>query len=135
MNDFTFSVPQNIMVGRGSLAKLPEAARQLGGSHAFIISGPHLTKMGLVDKVSDSLAAAGFAVDAFTETEGNPSTDTVEKAAAAYKASGADFIVAFGGGSPMDVAKAVGVVAKYGGRIEEYEGAHKVPDEISMIPS
>ena len=53
MNDFTFSVPQNIMVGRGSLAKLPEAARQLGGSHAFIISGPHLTKMGLVDKVSD----------------------------------------------------------------------------------
>lgn len=77
--------------------------------------------MGLVGKVSDSLKAAGFAVDAFTETEGNPSTDTVEKAAAAYKASGADFIVAFGGGSPMDVAKAVGVVAKYGGRIEEYE--------------
>ena len=106
MNDFTFSVPQNIMVGRGSLAKLPEAARQLGGSHAFIISGPHLTKMGLVGKVSDSLKAAGFAVDAFTETEGNPSTDTVEKAAAAYKASGADFIVAFGGGSPMDAAKA-----------------------------
>lgn len=130
MNDFTFSVPQNIMVGRGSLAKLPEAARQLGGSHAFIISGPHLTKMGLVGKVSDSLAAAGFAVDAFTETEGNPSTDTVEKAAAAYKASGADFIVAIGGGSPMDVAKAVGVVAKYGGRIEEYEGAHKVPGKI-----
>lgn len=130
MNDFSFSVPQNIMVGRGSLAKLPEAARQLGGSHAFIISGPHLTKMGLVGKVSDSLAAAGFAVDAFTETEGNPSTDTVEKAAAAYKASGADFIVAFGGGSPMDVAKAVGVVAKYGGRIEEYEGAHKVPGKI-----
>ena len=130
MNDFTFSVPQNIMVGRGSLAKLPEAARQLGGSHAFIISGPHLTKMGLVGKVSDSLAAAGFAVDAFTETEGNPSTDTVEKASAAYKASGADFIVAFGGGSPMDVAKAVGVVAKYGGRIEEYEGAHKVPGKI-----
>ena len=130
MNDFTFSVPQNIMVGRGSLAKLPEAAKQLGGSHAFIISGPHLTKMGLVGKVSDSLKAAGFAVDAFTETEGNPSTDTVEKAAAAYKASGADFIVAFGGGSPMDVAKAVGVVAKYGGRIEEYEGAHKVPGKI-----
>ena len=101
MNDFTFSVPQNIMVGRGSLAKLPEAAKQLGGSHAFIISGPHLTKMGLVGKVSDSLAAAGFAVDAFTETEGNPSTDTVEKAAAAYKASGADFIVAFGGGVPL----------------------------------
>lgn len=53
-----------------------------------------------------------------------------EDAAAAYKASGADFIVAFGGGSPMDVAKTVGVVVKYGGKIEEYEGAHKVPGKI-----
>lgn len=130
MNDFNFSVPQNIIVGRGSLAKLPEKAKKLGTSHAFIIFGPHLTKMGLVAKVADSLTAAGFAVDAFTETEGNPSTDTVEKAAAAYKASGADFIVAFGGGSPMDVAKTVGVVVKYGGKIEEYEGAHKVPGKI-----
>lgn len=91
MNDFSFSVPQNIMVGRGSLAKLPEAAKQLGGSHAFIISGPHLTKMGLVGKVSDSLKAAGFAVDAFTETEGNPSTDTVEKAAAGLQGVGRGF--------------------------------------------
>ena len=127
MNDFTFSVPQNIMVGRGSLAKLPEAARQLGGSHAFIISGPHLTKMGLVDKVSDSLAAAGFAVDAFTETEGNPSTDTVEKAAAAYKASGADFIVAFGGGSPMDTAKAAAArIVRPNRTVEQMTGLFKV---------
>ena len=44
-----------------------------------------------------------------------------------YKDSSADFIVALGGGSPMDVAKAVGVTAKYGGSIIEYEGAHKVP--------
>ena len=48
----------------------------------------------------------------------------------AYKDSGADFIVALGGGSPMDVAKAVGVTAKYGGSITEYEGAHKVPGKI-----
>ena len=48
----------------------------------------------------------------------------------AILASGADFIVALGGGSPMDVAKAVGVVAKYGGSITEYEGADKVPGDI-----
>ena len=98
MNDFSFSVPQNIMVGRGSLAKLPEAAKQLGGSHAFIISGPHLTKMGLVGKVSDSLKAAGFAVDAFTETEGNPATRAVAEAAGAYKAWWTEFIVDLGSG-------------------------------------
>ena len=130
MNEFSFSVPQNITVGKGSLAKLPEVAKKSGGSHAFLMSGPHLAKMGLVEKAAESLKVAGIAVDTFTEIEGNPSVETVDKATAAFKESGADFIVAFGGGSPMDVAKAVGVTAKYGGSITEYEGAHKVPGSI-----
>ena len=130
MNEFSFSVPQNITVGKGSLAKLPEVAKKLGGSHAFLMSGPHLAKMGLVEKAANSLKSAGIEVDTFTEIEGNPSVETVDKATAAFKETGADFIVAFGGGSPMDVAKAVGVTAKYGGSITEYEGAHKVPGPI-----
>lgn len=130
MNEFSFSVPQNITVGKGSLAKLPEVAKKSGGSHAFLMSGPHLAKMGLVEKAANSLKSAGIEVDTFTEIEGNPSVETVDKATAAFKESGADFIVAFGGGSPMDVAKAVGVTAKYGGSITEYEGAHKVPGPI-----
>ena len=130
MNEFSFSVPQNITVGKGSLAKLPEVAKKSGGSHAFLMSGPHLAKMGLVEKAANSLKSAGIAVDIFTDIEGNPSVETVDKATAAFKEAGADFIVAFGGGSPMDVAKAVGVTAKYGGSITEYEGAHKVPGPI-----
>lgn len=130
MNTFNFSVPQDITVGKGSLAKLPEIAKKLGGSHAFIISGPHLAKMGLVEKAADYLKTVDIKTDAFTEIEANPSVATVEKATEKFKESGADFIVAFGGGSPMDVAKAVGVVAKYGGSITEYEGAHKVPGPI-----
>ena len=130
MNTFNFSVPQDITVGKGSLAKLPEIANKLGGSHAFIISGPHLAKMGLVEKAADYLKTVDIKTDAFTEIEANPSVATVEKATEKFKESGADFIVAFGGGSPMDVAKAVGVVAKYGGSITEYEGAHKVPGPI-----
>ena len=130
MNEFNFSVPQNIIVGRGSMAKLPEVTKKMGRKHAFIISGPHLKKMGLVKKAAESLRAEGILVDDFTDIEGNPSVTTVEAATEAFQASGADFIVAFGGGSPMDVAKAVGVVAKYGGSITEYEGAHKVPGKI-----
>ena len=130
MNTFNFSVPQDITVGKGSLAKLPEIAKKLCGSHAFIISGPHLAKMGLVEKAADYLKTVDIKTDAFTEIEANPSVATVEKATEKFKESGADFIVAFGGGSPMDVAKAVGVVAKYGGSITEYEGAHKVPGSI-----
>ena len=108
MKEFSFSVPQEIIVGKGSLARLSEAAEKLGGKHGN----------------------AGIKVDAYTETEGNPSVETVEKAAAAFCKSGADFIIALGGGSPMDVAKAVGVVARYGGSITEYEGGGRVPGDI-----
>lgn len=130
MHDFSFSIPQDVIVGKGSLSKLPDVASKLGGKHGFIISGPHLNKMGIVKSCEDALVSAGIEVDSYTQTEGNPSVETVEKAAEAFKASKADFIIALGGGSPMDVAKAVGVVAKYGGSITEYEGADKVPGDI-----
>lgn len=130
MKDFTFSVPQDIIFGQGSLSKLPEVMKKMGSSHTFIISGPHLNKMGTVQTVKDILAEAGIACSAFTETEGNPSVETVDKATRAFKESGADSLIALGGGSPMDVAKAVGVLAKYGGSITEYEGGGKVPGDI-----
>ena len=57
METFNFSVPQDITVGKGSLSKLPEIAKKLGGKHALIISGPHLEKMGLVKKAADYLAS------------------------------------------------------------------------------
>ena len=125
MKRFTFSVPQNILFGEGVLKELPGAAGKLGGKHGFIISGPTLNRLGVVGQCEEILTQAGIAVSTFCDTEGNPSVETVERAAEAFRASGADFIVALGGGSPMDVAKAVGVVAKYGGSITEYEGADK----------
>lgn len=130
MQEFSFSIPQDIIVGRGSLSKLPDVARKSGGSHGFIISDPHLNKMGVVKSCADALEHASIKADTYTDTEGNPSVETVDSAAKAFKESGADFIVALGGGSPMDVAKAVGVVAKYGGSVTEYEGGGKVPGNI-----
>lgn len=129
MNSFSFTIPQNIVVGAGSLKRLPELAKNLKKSKAYIISGPHLEKIGMVDKCREALKAAGIESDAFTQTEGNPSTDTVAKAAEGFKSSNADFIVAFGGGSPLDVAKAVAVIASYGGNITDYEGG-KVPGPV-----
>ena len=126
MNSFSFTIPQNIVVGAGSLKRLPELAKNLKKSKAYIISGPHLERIGMVDKCREALKAAGIESDAFTQTEGNPSTDTVAKAANGFKSSKADFIVAFGGGSPLDVAKAVAVIASYGGNITDYEGGGKV---------
>lgn len=130
MKQFSFSVPQDIIVGRGSINRLAEVSKKVGGTHGFLISGPHLNKMGVVKSCAEKLEKEGIRVDVFTETEGNPSVETVDKAKEAFLQSGADFIIALGGGSPMDVAKAVGVVARYGGSITEYEGGGKVPGDI-----
>lgn len=130
MKEFAFTIPQNIKYGVGSLCKLPELAIELGKKKAFIISGPHLNKIGMVEKCQNALKKAGIESASFTETEGNPSTETVAKATEDYLKSDADFIVAFGGGSPLDVAKAVAVIATYGGEIKDYEGGDKVPGPV-----
>ncbi len=130
MRDFSFSVPQDVVFGKGSLNKIPEMVKKLGSRKVFIISGPNLFKMGTVKKITDILDTAEIPYDIFTDVEANPSTKTVSVCTEAFIASGADSIIAFGGGSPMDVAKAVGITAKYGGSISEYEGAHKVPGKI-----
>ena len=126
MDSFSFTIPQNIKFGAGTLDLLPDLAKELGKSKGYIISGPHLNKIGMVAKCRKALKNAGMESECFTETEGNPSTDTVVKATEGFKKSNADFIVAFGGGSPLDVAKAVAVLATYGGNIVDYEGADKV---------
>ncbi len=126
MDSFSFTIPQNIKFGAGTLDLLPDLAKGLGKSKGYIISGPHLNKIGMVAKCRKALKNAGMESECFTETEGNPSTDTVVKATEGFKKSNADFIVAFGGGSPLDVAKAVAVLATYGGNIVDYEGAGKV---------
>lgn len=130
MKDFSFTIPQNIEFGAGSMKRLGTILTEMGVRSVLIISGPHLNKMGVVKQAADIAEAAGISVSSFTETEANPSTETVDKATEVYKRSGSEAIIALGGGSPMDVAKAVGVLAKYGGSITEYEGGGKVPGEI-----
>ena len=130
MDTFSFSIPQNVIFGWGTMEKLPEIAKKNGGSKGYIISGPHLKKMGMVDKCIEALGKNGIPCDSFTDTEGNPSTDTVNKATAGFLESESDFIIALGGGSPLDTAKAVAVLGSYGGEITDYEGVGKVPGEV-----
>ncbi|TYC84054.1 iron-containing alcohol dehydrogenase [Acetobacterium wieringae] len=130
MNQFSFKIPQEIICGVDSIEKLPELLAKQGLKKALVISGPHLNKMGVVAKITAILGQAGLAFDSFTETEANPSVETVDKATEVFLDSKADCIIALGGGSPMDVAKAVGVLARFGGTIGDYEGADKVPGAI-----
>ncbi len=131
---YTFFLPQNITVGAGSIAKIGEVAAKLHSKKAFIITGNSMVRHGVVSHVSDLLFEHSIVSEHFSDIEPNPSVSTVERCTDAFIASKADLIIALGGGSPMDVAKAVAVVAKYGGSITDYEGADKLPgDTIPMI--
>lgn len=133
MKDYTFNVPQDIVFGMGSLKRLPELLEKSGSKKMMIVSGHVLEKIGVVKKIQDMVEAAGIETTAFLDITPNPTVDMVNEATKKYKEFGATSIVALGGGSPMDVAKAVGVLARYGGSITDYEGAHLVPGPIEPI--
>ena len=130
---FQFSVPQNILFGRGSLEKLPEVMEGLGSKRILIISGRHLNKMGVVDRIAKKVAAKGVSCVAYTDVSPNPTVQMVDEAATLYRQSEASSILAIGGGSPMDVAKAVAVIATYGGTISDYEGSDTVPGPVVPV--
>ncbi len=133
MQDFMFSIPQNVVFGKGSLSKLPSIIEKNAPGKILVISDRGLERIGVVKKISDILHKAEIAYECFLDVEPNPSIETVNAATAIYKESGATGILALGGGSPLDVAKAVGVLAAYGGEITQYEGAHLVPGKIVPV--
>ncbi|WP_320045736.1 iron-containing alcohol dehydrogenase [uncultured Ilyobacter sp.] len=133
MKDFNFKIPQNIEFGMGSLNKLPKILKENNSDHVFLISDHGLESIGVVKKVQDIIEAGGVKYTTYLDVVPNPTIDIVNEATALYKECGATSIVALGGGSPLDVSKTVGVLAKYGGKITDYEGMHKVPGPIVPI--
>ena len=130
MKDFSFKIPQIIEFGMGSLKKLPEILKKNELDHVFLISDRGLESIGVVQKIQDIIEAGGIKYTAYLDVRPNPTVDIVNEATASYKECGATSIIALGGGSSMDVAKAVGVLASYGGQITDYEGLDKVPGGI-----
>lgn len=133
MKDFNFMIPQNIEFGVGALKKLPQIMRENDLEHVFLISDHGLESIGLVKKVEDIILEAGLKCTTFLDLQANPTAANVADAVEKYNAAGCSSIIALGGGGPMDVAKSVGVVATYGGKIFDYEGNFKVPGPIVPI--
>jgi alcohol dehydrogenase class IV len=124
---YVFHAPTRVIFGGGSVQATGREMAALGGSSALVVTDPGVVKAGLLDAVLGSLAAADIGTTVFDAVEPNPSIGTVEAAQAAYRSGGCNAIVAVGGGSPMDVAKAVGILVTNGGAITDYEGK---PDAI-----
>ena len=96
--------------GKGAIQEIAGEVKRRGFKKAFVCSGPTIFKHGVTGKVTDVLEKAGCAYEVYTNIKENPTIENVQSGVEAYKASGADFIIAIGGGSPMDTAKAIGII-------------------------
>ncbi len=96
--------------GEGAIQEIPGIIQSKGFQKAFIASDPDLVKFGVTKKVTDLLDANGMAYAVFSDIKPNPTIENVKAGVEAYKASGADYMIAIGGGSSMDTAKAIGII-------------------------
>lgn len=133
MNEFKFTIPQTVKFGVGILSSLPEILKEEGADSVFLVSDHNLEKIGAVKKIVDIVEAAGIQCTCFLDLEANPSVEIVNSAKKKYDECNAKSLIALGGGGPMDVAKAVGILVKYGGDIRSYEGNFKVPGPIEPM--
>ena len=96
--------------GAGAISAIVDEAKNRGFAKALVCSDPDLIKFGVTKKVTDLLDGAALAYEIFSEIKPNPTIENVQAGVAAFKAAGADYIIAIGGGSSMDTAKAVGII-------------------------
>ena len=96
--------------GAGAIGSIPDEIKARGFQKVFVASDPDLIKFGVTKKVTDLLEQAGISYALFSEIKANPTIANVKAGVSAFQACGADCIVAIGGGSSMDTAKAVGII-------------------------
>ena len=96
--------------GKGAIAEIATEVKGRGFKKCFVCSDPDLIKFGITKKVTDVLDGAGIVYEIYSDIKANPTIENVQNGVEAYKKSGADCIVAIGGGSSMDTAKAIGII-------------------------
>ncbi|WP_314966410.1 lactaldehyde reductase [Oribacterium sinus] len=96
--------------GKGAILSVTEEAKRRGFKKAFICSDPDLIKFNVTKKVTDLLDKEGLPYEIYSEIKANPTIENVQGGVAAFKNSGADYIIAIGGGSSMDTSKAIGII-------------------------
>ena len=96
--------------GAGAINSIPDEVKVRAFKKAFVCSDPDLIKFGVTKKVTDVLDKAGLAYEIYSNIKPNPTVENVQTGVEAFKKSGADYIIAIGGGSSMDTSKAIGII-------------------------
>jgi len=129
INNFDFILPTKIRYGRGIVQVLGEELKIVKAKKVMIITDKGLVHAGLVNKITALIKAEDLSYIIYDDIEANPKDYNVEMAAEEGRKQFIDTIVAFGGGSPIDAAKAVSVLIKQGGKVRDYQGKGKIKDD------
>ena len=124
--------PRMLLVAGGAVKQVADVLAKFGLSRPLIVTDPIMVKLGLVRSVLDPLEAAGIAPGVFSDTVPEPDDTVIERGVAAMNAGNYDCLIGFGGGSPIDTAKAMAILALGGGKMRDY----KVPfaADIAKMP-
>jgi alcohol dehydrogenase len=117
----SIALPREIRIGAGAIDQLPDVVIGLGSARPLLITDGFLASGGAPERLVQSLAAAGLDADYFDGTVPDPTTASLESGLRAVRDHGADLLIGFGGGSPMDTAKALALLAVRGGTMRDYK--------------
>lgn len=133
IGNFEFVLPTRIVYGTGCIRQLPDEIRQMKHERPLIVTDKGLIEAGIVKRITDVLEEAEIEYEIYDGIQPNPRDTTVMEAARFAEEKKIDMMIAIGGGSSMDTAKAVGVILKEGGEIGDYEGLGKVSEPITDL--
>lgn len=134
----TIILPRIMEVGRNACDKLPAILASLGVSKPLIVTDKMMVQLGYVQKIQDILAPEQFSSEIYDDTIPEPTDSSIMGGVAMIQGGDFDCIIALGGGSPIDSAKAIGILAKFGGVIRDYKFPRLVNEEslpIIAIPT
>jgi alcohol dehydrogenase class IV len=115
------AAPRLLLVAGGAVRQIAEVLGKFGLSRPLIVSDPFMVKLGLIDRCLAPLAAAGIKAGVFSDTIPEPTDTIVEAGVKEFAKAPYDCLIGFGGGSPIDTAKAIAVLASGGGKMRDYK--------------
>lgn len=130
LNSFSFELPTKIEFGAGVAQKLTASLRGLNARKVFIVTDKGIEGSGLLSAVTDRLVRDRVQFEIFSDVESNPKDYNVRQATRLAKQLPADCLVAIGGGSPIDCAKATAVLATHAGDLRDFENQDKISGQV-----
>jgi alcohol dehydrogenase class IV len=119
--EFGITGPREVMIGGGAVRRLPHLMARFGFTRPLIVTDPTMVATGLIERCLGPLREAGLAFEVFSDTVPEPTDDVVEAGVAHIRAGAFDCLIGFGGGSPIDTAKAMTILAAGSGKMRDYK--------------